>query len=115
MFKKVLIGVTSLISLFLGAVSAESCLTLNSTSIGNSSGTNYTDNDYLAANEDPSFYYRLSVLQLCTNSANTLTGIRAIFAMIVANTNTVGTQIPLNRFGSVNEAGITCANFTLNY
>ena len=36
-------------------------------------------------------------------------------ALTVANTNSVGTQIPLNRFGSVTETGITCANFTLDY
>ena len=42
--------------------SATSCLTLNTTSIGNKIGTNYTDYDYMTTNEDPSFYYRLAVL-----------------------------------------------------
>ena len=115
MFKKLFIGVTSAYFMLMSGASADSCLTLNTTSIGNPSGTNYTDYDYLTKNEDPSFYYRLAVLQLCTNSANTLTGMRAVVAMIIASTNTVATQIPLNRYGSVTETNISCSNFTLNF
>ena len=96
-------------------VAAESCIYLNSTSIGNKIGTNYSDYDFLKTNEDDSFYYRLSTMQLCTNSANTLTGMRAIVAKIVVSTNTTGTFIPLNRFGAVTDTGITCSNFTLDY
>lgn len=40
--------------------SAQSCLALNGTSYGNASlGSAFTDYNYLAANEDPSFTYRL--------------------------------------------------------
>jgi len=115
MLKKLFFVVTYFICPFLNSVAADSCLTLNTTSIGNKIGTNYTDYDYVKTNEDPSFYYRLAVMQLCTNSASTLTGMRAVISMIVAETNSTGTQIPLNRFGSVTEAGITCANLTLDY
>ena len=40
--------------------SAQSCLALDGTSYGNATlGTNFTDYSYLAANEAPSFVYRL--------------------------------------------------------
>jgi hypothetical protein len=84
-------------------------------SIGNQIGTNFSDYDFLTANEDDSFYYRLATIQLCTNSANTLTGMRAVIAKIVTSTNVTGSLIPLNRFGAVTETGITCTNATLDY
>ena len=39
---------------------------------------------------------------------------RTIVAKVVTSTNLIGTIVPLNRIGSVTEAGITCSNLTLD-
>ena len=113
--KKFFLYITSAICLLSKLVAGQSCISLNSTSIGNQVGTNFSDLEFLIANEDDSFYYRLATMQLCTNSANTLIGMRAIIAKIVTSTNATGSLIPLNRFGAVTETGITCTNATFDY
>jgi hypothetical protein len=95
--------------------SAQSCLTLNGTSYGNGSlGTNFTDYNFLAANENPSFVYRLKTIQLCLNSSGVLTGMRAIVGKVLSGSNITTSDTALNRIGSVNETGVTCTNFTLD-
>jgi len=39
---------------------------------------------------------------------------RTVVAKVITSTNTIGSIVPLNRIGSVTEAGITCSNLTLD-
>lgn len=63
MLRKVVMHLAIVVGLLQPAVTAFSCLTLNSTSYGNMTlSNNFTDYDYLLATEDFTFYNRLATV-----------------------------------------------------
>ena len=106
---------TSIFCILALKTSAKTCLTLNGTSYGNAAlGANFTDYNFLAANEDPSFVYRPYSIQLCLNSLGNLSGMRAVVVKQLTSNNLTTSETALNRIGSVTETEVTCTNFTLD-
>ena len=83
--------------------------------IGNSTGTNKTDFDWLYTFESESFYYRLVSVELCKVSG-VLVGVRASVVKIIVSSKKSSLATQLTRFGNVNQtSSVTCQSLSLNY
>lgn len=114
---------TAIISFVLMAAEAnaqgvvETCVTQQADSIGITTvGDVQTDLTYLQTNEAETSQWRLSAMQLCTNSNGQLTGARAIVVAVpLDNTATTPATVPMNKYGSISGTGISCETLTLDY
>ena len=99
-----------------------SCLQQDPDFLGNPDvGVTTTDLDYLSANEDTTFQYRLAKVVMCANSRNQLIGVRAHVAMVSSSPPPndavveLVDQVGMNKFGVMGGNGVSCKTFQLDY
>jgi hypothetical protein len=97
--------VYSLIGLFLlkyvGAAPSSTCISKGKEAYGNDSGTAYSDFTYLKAKEEVLFYFRMTGLNICTDTNGNLIGMQSLVTKYSLTDNFAVIELLENKIGTV--------------